>query len=253
MIYLNANRTSTDKLQKNISIAPFKHESVQFCQIIKFHNFLPASFSKFSSFMFPLQRKPRPQSSKPAFNPSPSVKNLLPTDRIPFAPLSNGNIPLKKSKKVKRCQVVSWENFKGDPGNSPYYAWTAWTTRYNLHTIPLHNGVRVTGITLHCFLDEERSWAKKDKVTDELLLHEQGHLDIGYIAALEFKKKVMTMSEFGKNYKEEIRGIYRRTDDEFQKMQHLYDKETDHFKNKQKQLEWNNKIRDMLIGLREYC
>lgn len=92
-----------------------------------------------------------------------------------------------------------------------------------------------------------------ENATDELLNHEQGHFDINEIFARycikELKEvKVKNMDKFGKV----VEKTFDRIGREMSKFQDEYDRETDHSKVRDKQIEWNKKIARMLKETEAY-
>src|SRR5689334_19163791 len=94
--------------------------------------------------------------------------------------------------------------------------------------------------SITCSFSKTRSWGK-DK-TDYILQHEQGHFDITEIYARKLAKELRQYKFNPGKYQEDINGIYKRIMDEKEDYQTKYDKETDFSRNKDKQVEWLEKI-----------
>jgi hypothetical protein len=91
---------------------------------------------------------------------------------------------------------------------------------------------------------------KANKLSSELLKHEQGHFDITEIYARKLRQSLQATRY--KNYKyigKEVQKVYDQNNLEWRQFQNLYDKETDHSKNTDKQLKWNENIQELLIEL----
>jgi hypothetical protein len=89
--------------------------------------------------------------------------------------------------------------------------------------------------------------------TDYILKHEQGHFDIAEYFARKLNMKMKNYQFDKRRYQKDLGKIYNDITDEKEKMQNLYDKETNHSINKEKQEEWLKKIADMLEELKEYA
>lgn len=78
-----------------------------------------------------------------------------------------------------------------------------------------------------------------ERATPALLLHEQGHFNIGILALREametFKKTKFTPA----NFKGLLRAMITTISQKYSDLGVLYDKETDHSKNVDMQAKWN--------------
>lgn len=105
-------------------------------------------------------------------------------------------------------------------------------------------------------LDQGRSWTKPDEQTPELLAHEQGHMDLWVATARSAEKEINSMmkciaaTNCGYEAKNSFRQVINDVLQEFrtkgQELQEKYDDETDHGRDKEKQKEWEKKIKDLL-------
>ena len=141
---------------------------------------------------------------------------------------------------------LSWDNFQGRMKKSaPYDAVTL---------SAVSNGFSGDNSQLNFIVKAlffpKGSKKKAGRLTNELLKHEQGHFDITEIYARKLRQSLQIKKY--KNYKligKDVDKIYDRNNLEWRQFQNSYDKETDHSKNKNKQLEWNEKIQNLLIKL----
>lgn len=79
---------------------------------------------------------------------------------------------------------------------------------------------------------------------DALLIHEKGH----YIISIFYHYKLMEdikKYDFTKNYKQEIKQVIAKNNEERNKMNFLYDKETKHHMDSKQQNIWNEKLKKM--------
>ena len=134
---------------------------------------------------------------------------------------------------------LTWNDFEGKPDlSSPWVAYTYWRIGYKHRANFTKDRVNLelkVSIKL-----EDKSWTKQ-KEDNCLLKHEQGHFNIGLLCALEFKKRAREY-KFTRDYNVELKKLFKETLEEFLKLEKLYDDETCHYKNKEKQREWENKI-----------
>ena len=136
---------------------------------------------------------------------------------------------------------LTWENFQGQvPIESQYEAMTASGIEYN-YAASNKNGQLSFTFQVRSYFNPETSWVKASSRSDDLLLHEQGHFDISELHA-RLLDKALKNNTFKSNYKDEINEIYQYILDQRDKMQEQYDRETDHSRNKEKQLKWTKRI-----------
>jgi hypothetical protein len=89
-------------------------------------------------------------------------------------------------------------------------------------------------------------WAKKDKVNNELLKHEQGHFDIGILCMREILS-IYKQSKFTKaNFSSLLQSIITDTSKKYNEMGLRYDTETRHSANKEHQEKWNTFFEEKL-------
>ena len=134
-----------------------------------------------------------------------------------------------------------WSDFIGkvDKGTS-FLAYTSY------RITPKYEDVKVVGdsISIGKFeieveFDAKNSWAKQDKVSDELLIHEQGHFNIGILYMREVLA-VYKKTRFNKsNFSSSIQNIMNDAFKKYNTMGVTYDTETDHSKNNEQQKKWN--------------
>ncbi len=142
---------------------------------------------------------------------------------------------------------VEWKDFKGKPDKSTnLLAMTQAGIGYEVACI---NGD--LKLKIYCYFNVNKSWTK-ERESDELLAHEQLHFDITELYTRKLRKKLSEVADpCGKNVKE-LDKIYQSNFKECAKAQDLYDKETNHSLNEQKQQEWEEKIAKELKELEKY-
>jgi predicted secreted Zn-dependent protease len=78
-----------------------------------------------------------------------------------------------------------------------------------------------------------------------VLSHEQLHFDISELFARKMRK-IMAETRFTSNARAEVKAIYKKVLQDLSAFQSLYDHETNYSRDHQKQLAWNNKIKEAL-------
>ena len=137
--------------------------------------------------------------------------------------------------------ILTWDDFLGKPDKtSTHDAFTNWNVSYSF------GGTKLKGDTIFFTLlkvklefNGKESWIKREKSTNELLMHEQGHFDIGRLCSLELQKTFNTTIFLKSNFQTKPQLLFDSILKKYNQMGLDYDKETDHSKNKAEQLRWN--------------
>jgi hypothetical protein len=153
---------------------------------------------------------------------------------------------------------LSWDDFllEREPKNTIEAARIHLVINYSIET----KSRDVIFFNICVYMDRERSWSKYHGVTDAdscrsnyILRHERTHFDIDEVYARECR---MLLSKIKANSFEKVKNKYDKIRQEIevkrQKEQTLYDDETNHSKNTEKQAEWNKKIAERLKELEAY-
>ena len=149
---------------------------------------------------------------------------------------------------------LAWSDFTGNVDlNSAFYAYTYYTIRYRFDDIRVFGeSVTIGKFEVVVELDPNRTWAKTDKVSDELLLHEQGHFDIGILCMREILAIYNRTSFSRSNFSSEIQSIVNDALKKYNEMGVQYDQETEHCRNKDQQKKWNSLLAEKLrLGLKD--
>ncbi len=147
------------------------------------------------------------------------------------------------------AQKLTWADFKGKVDKSSPFEAVTYTT---IEVQSLQLDGKKMQYTISNSFEKMLSWSK-DKKSVGLLKHEQLHFDITELVVRKMKKKLL--SKKFKNIKEIqnfARDAFREGETERKKLNNLYDKETDHSINKEKQKEWEDKIEAELGEFNEY-
>jgi hypothetical protein len=159
---------------------------------------------------------------------------------------ANGQKIIIDGKETNR--KLAWSDFTGKPDpNSSFFAYTWWKLSYSYSgTEPDADSVRVKNFDAKLQLDKEKSWVKKGRETDELLVHEQGHFNVGILCVREM---VATMN--AKRFPREglqaaIQSTFNEVLQKYKAMGQQYDSETQHGNNKEVQEQWNSFFKERL-------
>jgi len=143
---------------------------------------------------------------------------------------------------------LEWSDFKGKVDmSSSYWAHTAYTIKYRYDNVKFNGEMAtIVNFELSLELDPERTWARTEKISDELLIHEQGHFDIGILCAKEIMA-IFNKTSFNKSdFSEALKSMVSETIRKYNEMGVQYDRETEHFRNKEQQEKWNSLLAEKL-------
>lgn len=142
---------------------------------------------------------------------------------------------------VNKNRLLTWDDFTGKPDKSSSHAAnTYWNLNYSFQRISFKGDTaKVTGFSVKLELNENLSWVKQEKQTNNLLKHEQGHFDIGLICQLEIIKQFNSTVFFKTDFQNKIQTIFTAALDKYSQIGIKYDEETDHSKNQASQDNWN--------------
>lgn len=156
-----------------------------------------------------------------------------------------------KDKKLKwhPKRKISWQQFQGRvDSSSPYEAQiqTGFDYRYTQNWV---DGRLNYDFDVFAYMIPRQSWSRKDKQTVALLNHERAHFAISeYQARLmyaEMVKRANGAQDTGQG-SAIIKEVFTKYNHARNAMQEVYDAETDHSKNLEKQKEWEAKIAQWL-------
>jgi len=140
---------------------------------------------------------------------------------------------------------LSWSDFKAPHRSGvSYVASTSSGISFSFSSSEI-NGEIDLNIIVHSNFYPEKSWVNPKEASDYILAHEQAHFDISEIHARILRKKI-SETTFSKKAKKELTALYNSVDEKRIAMQHLFDKETDHSKIKDKEVEWEAYIKQQL-------
>lgn len=146
---------------------------------------------------------------------------------------------------------MSWENFKAAPvpqhdfhasaNTGISYSWSARIVGENVDLL----------YAVEAFFYPEHSWVLEK--SEKLLAHEQLHFDISELFARKLRK---AMQEFHpkehKDLKKSLQKLYEDIEQQRKAMQEQYDRETGHSENVAAQEQWEQKVAEELLKMRDY-
>lgn len=139
---------------------------------------------------------------------------------------------------------LGWEDFQG-PVDLQRKSGVQAATQVMIELNTQQNG-NLAHFTVACYFERDRSWTA-NRQNEYLLSHEQLHFDIAELFAREMRKRLRELSEVShRNLESRVQQIYRQVNREHNAFQDRYDRETEHSKNREKQAQWEAKIKRML-------
>jgi hypothetical protein len=162
------------------------------------------------------------------------------------------------SYKIINDRKLEWTDFTGRPDYTATWAsviyWKVFYTTDSVYTyaLPGEDGEGYVEPNLKVwYAIDERSWVKPKYKNDNILNHEQGHLNIAQMCALDFQKTVKLMKPIARfNWKHKIDSTYASILGKCHQIQNMYDVETNHGLNEKKQAIWDKKINELIDKLK---
>ncbi len=148
--------------------------------------------------------------------------------------------------KWSSSKKLSWNDYKASPDPSSTAA-ASTATHLGLSYSVKNSAFDFTVTSL---FSQTKSWGRHK--TAHILAHEQGHFDIAEVHARKLYQSLLAYSFNPKSFKKDLDKIYKKALLEKEKMQQLYDQETNHSINTEKQTEWLVKIEQLLKETEDY-
>ncbi len=164
-------------------------------------------------------------------------------------------IPVLNAKPVETAEYIpwlderllTWDDFQCAPKkNTDAVASTS--TSLGI-AYQLRNGTLTYAVTCNFSKTKSWGWVK----TDYILAHEQAHFDITEIYARKLHQAMQEYQYNRRTYKEDLNNIYNKIVWEKEAFQNAYDHGTDHSRKKRLQLEWLEKIEELLEETQPYA
>ena len=144
---------------------------------------------------------------------------------------------------------LTWADFKGKVDTNSSFA-AAIDTRISYNYDLNSDTIEFEIVAL---FNPNKSWVKKEDITNRALMHEQLHFDITELFARKIRK-VLSQSKFysKKAIQNELEIYYFQSTSNHLVYQRDYDTETDHGIKTSAQIKWSNKIKKGLDSLSKY-
>ena len=147
--------------------------------------------------------------------------------------------------------VLDWNFFRNDrPANAPHQALTWYNLSYRYKPLRFEGDQVYLQFEVSLKMDSVRSYfdVNRKRLPDyELLKHEQGHADIGFLYALKLKEAFEKATFSRKDYQQAVRKIFDEVYGQMNAENIRYDSETDHSKNKNGQRNWDQYLKDEIV------
>ena len=146
---------------------------------------------------------------------------------------------------------LEWKDFTGKVDrNSSFAAYTGYKFSTKFSGVRfIGDSAVIDGFEVLLELDPKKSWAKMDKATDALLVHEQGHFNLGILTMKEVLTRFNNARFTKNNYQALLQEIVNEVSKKYNDLSKKYDSETDHSKNKDQQEKWNEFFSRQFAGV----
>ena len=136
-------------------------------------------------------------------------------------------------------RLLKWSDFSGNPDNGvDYFAFTYWNISYKYDAFQFKGDTIKWQVQIILDLGKN-SWKKKDKISDTVLKHEQGHFDVGIICAMELQERINNTIFLKGDYQVRLSAVIKEVVDKYKKMDLQYDVETNHSVKREEQWKWD--------------
>ena len=145
---------------------------------------------------------------------------------------------------------LSWQDFQGIPDPQHFGgAVTASGFAFDSDIRGTRDVIKIN-IGVYTFFSKKSSWKKANINSMYHLLHEQHHFDITRLGAEEFVKEIAKANFTWSNYRKVLSDVFDKVYNESVQLQRAYDSATNHSINQEAQYQWNDKIEEELLGLK---
>ena len=145
---------------------------------------------------------------------------------------------------------LTWDDFKKRPPRGSNY------DAETMSTIDIQMAVSMDSVIVgvYTFFDPSSSWKRKKKLSKELLKHEQLHFDITeYHSRMMRKELLNTVFKKPQTVGKIIQKLFNQRIKKWKKMQDAYDNETKHSTVVEKQLAWEEDVKNLLAETEAYA
>jgi hypothetical protein len=168
--------------------------------------------------------------------------------------LAQGDVSQRDHIEWTPALSLCWDMFCGFPpeNKTEFKAITSSFIRYEQKAM----GDTAVAIEITTYFRTDKSWVRDTlHVYNNLLTHEQYHLNLKEVYARKFRREISKLDLYmadRRNYNTIIKNIRTKIDVESIVAQRKYDEDTDHSRNLIEQKRWEKKIDDLLLSLEDY-
>ena len=160
-----------------------------------------------------------------------------------------GNVLCQESLTWNENTKLTWADFKAVPDSqSNAVAMTGSGITFGFSVQTSEKKIVDFSTTVYAHFYPGKSWCLKEKVSEHILNHEQLHFDITELYTRQFRQELEKL-QVSQNVKVQIEKLYKSKNKELNKTQQLYDLQTKHSVNVEKQKEWEAAIQKELTKL----
>jgi len=146
---------------------------------------------------------------------------------------------------------LRWSDYKGKPQRRNAVASTCYELRY-IFPITLEGVVQPT-VSVRALFFPKDSWKLDAFANDYILSHEQGHFDLVEIFARRLRRAIQSREYNSlRDLHAHIHSMYDSVNTSMEKIQELYDEDTENSMNTVRQEKWNQIIQKELYELKNY-
>jgi hypothetical protein len=142
---------------------------------------------------------------------------------------------------------LNWNDFRSEPKRNTDAVASTSTSLGIAYQVK--NSLLTYQVT--CNFSKTKSWGLVK--TAYILAHEQGHFDITEIYARKLHQALQSYNFNKRNYKQDVNQAYKKIVTEKEAFQEIYDKQTDHSRNKKEQAAWLMIIEKLLEDTTPYA
>ncbi len=173
-------------------------------------------------------------------------------NKIPTSPVAKVNVEIGETLDKPNTIVYSTDrpltvdDFQGPPQNGGIEQAATLSGSGFATGAEVRNGQLVVSVVITPYFDKAGSWFKKGGHTKEVLAHEQAHFDINALNACELSARIRKTVFQKATYEQQLDDMLYESMEAVRKEQALFDSETDHGTIRDKELQWERKLKDRL-------
>ena len=162
---------------------------------------------------------------------------------------SSTDLPATETIYYAKNRKLTWMDFTGEPvltGNVGAITMSGFGYKASLKKAGDKGQLN---IAVYCYFTKNKSWVKPNAKTGYILLHEQGHFDISYLASQLFIQKAKELSNDAISCNKSLPDLYKSVIAQMHKMQNDYDTQTMNGREEVAQEKWNRFFAEQLLAV----